>query len=196
MPKLIQFSHSTRYVFSVIAIISMFGLAIAPMTRAEAPNPGDLANANQTVIVDGLTQEERAAKIDAFFGRWDLPLTGYGMDFVKAADAYGVDWRLVASIAFNESTGGKFMIKGTYNPFGWGHGKIKFKSFQDSIEKVTKHLSGQHPATSQYYAGKTLEQVLDAYNPPSVRHDYKKLVKGTMNKISATAVPVTLAVAK
>lgn len=196
MLKITQFSHSTRYAFSVIAIVSMIGLSIAPMTRAEAPNPSDLLDGTQTVLVDGLTQEERAAKIDAYFGKWNLPLAGHGMDFVKAADAYGVDWRLVASIAFNESTGGKFMIKGTYNPFGWGGGKIKFTSFQHSIEKVTEHLSGQNPATSKYYAGKTLEQVLDAYNPPSIRHDYKKLVKGTMTKIAATPVPTTLAIAK
>ncbi len=190
MNTTINFSYRSRFALSFAIIVSLFALSIAPMTQAEAPDPKDLLQ-TETMIVDGLTQAERAAKIDAFYKQWNLPLAGYGMAFVQAADTYNLDWKLLAAKGFIESTGGKFMIKGTYNPFGWGSGKIKFSSYEEAILKITEHLAGQNPATAKYYAGKTVDQIIDTYNPPSIRHDYKKLIKGTMSKISAMEIPTT-----
>lgn len=195
MPKTTIFNHISRSALSFAIIVSVLALSAAPMTQAEAPDPADLLQLQSQLVVDGLTQVERAAKIDAFYGQWNLPLKGQGLAMVQAADAYGLDWRLVASIGFIESTGGKFMIKGTYNAFGWGGGRIAFKSYDESISRITKHLAGLDDATDHYYAGKTLDQIIDTYNPPSVRHDYKKLIKGTMDKITAIQIPATVAVA-
>jgi hypothetical protein len=190
---------SIRSSTTIITILALLFASVAHTSMAEAPKQGDLlqSKTTSTTLVDGLTQEQRAAKIDAFFGQWNLPLTGQGMEFVQAADAYGLDWRLTAAIAFNESTAGKFECRPTkegvkkYNPFGWGSCKLMFKSYKDAITKVTQHLAGAHEATDHYYAGKTIPQILDAYNPPSIRHDYKKLVMGTMAKISAMPIPQT-----
>ena len=187
MNTTINFSYRSRFALSFAIIVSLLALSIAPMTQAEAPDPKNLVH-SQDIIVDGLTQVERAAKIDAFFGKWNLPLTGQGMAFVQAADAHSFDWKLVAAIGFIESTGGKFQIPGTNNAFGWGSGKIKFSSYEDAIMKITGHLSGTNEATAKYYAGKTLDGIIDTYNPPSIRHDYKKLIKGTMSKISAMEI--------
>jgi hypothetical protein len=195
MNTTINFSYRSRFALSFAIIVSLFALSIAPMTQAEAPDPKDLVH-SQNIIVDGLTQAERAAKIDAFYRQWNLPLTGYGMAFVQAADTYNLDWKLLAAKGFIESTGGKFMIKGTYNPFGWGSGKIKFSSYEDAILKITEHLAGQNPATAKYYAGKTVDGIIDTYNPPSIRHDYKKLIKGTMSKISAMEIQTATVLAQ
>jgi hypothetical protein len=143
-------------------------------------------------LVDGLTVEQRAAKIDAFYAKkGNLPLTGQGIMFVKYADKYDIDWRLVASKAYHESTAGKFACrKDKYNVFGWGSCRgEKFDSYEDAIETVSRNLGGHNPNTSYFYKGKSVDEIIDAYNPPSVRANYKKLIKGTMNAIAKTEVP-------
>lgn len=179
----------TRSGIALITIIAILFASIAHTSRAEAPMPGDLSKSAGDMIVDGLTVEQRAAKVDAFFAQWNLPLAGYGKDFVRSADAYGVDWRLVASIGFIESTGGKFACrKVTANAWGWHSCKSGFKDYPTAIESITRHLAGQNDSTDHYYAGKTVPQILDAYNPPTIRHNYKALVMGTMDKMSKMQV--------
>lgn len=145
-----------------------------PTARAEAPSD---------FIVDGMTQVERAQLIDDFFAsKGDLPLSGYGIVFVKAADEFSVDWRLVASIGFNESTGGKFACG--YNAFGWkGCDRKTFSSYEEAITTITRHLGGHDEKTDQYYKGKTVEQIVNMYNPPSANPKYLRHVLSTMDKI-------------
>jgi hypothetical protein len=116
-----------------------------------------------------------------------------GIAFVTYADKYGLDWRLVAAKGFIESTGAKFACKNDkFNAFGWGSCRgEKFDSFEDSIETVTRNLSGGNPNTARYYKDKTVDEIIDAYNPPSVRANYRKLVKGTMASIDKMEVTET-----
>lgn len=188
-----------RYIALIIISVMITLTLSAPFAYAEAP-VGDtfVANiidqVNQVVsgttpvdeLVDGLTVAERAAKIDAFFAsKGNLPLTGQGIVFVQMADKYGIDWKLLPAIGFLESTGGKFVpSKNRYNAFGWGSAKIKFESYTQAIETVSKNLGGHNPVTAQHYDDKTLDEIINAYNPPSVRADYNKIIKGTMAKIA------------
>lgn len=145
-------------------------------------------------LVDGLTVQQRAAKIDAFYTKkGNLPLTGQGIAFVTYADKYGLDWRLVAAKGFIESTGGKFACRNDeHNTFGWGSCRgEKFDSYEDAIETVTRNLSGNNPNTARYYKDKTVDEIIDAYNPPSVRANYRKLIKGTMASIDKMEVTET-----
>jgi hypothetical protein len=164
-------------------------------TQAEAPDPFASDAKMEEVLVDGLTVKERAAKIDAFYiSKGDLPLAGHGLAFVQAADKYGIDWRLVASIGYHESTGGKFACKKVkFSAFGWGSCKINFSSYEESIDVISKNLGGDNPNTARYYAGKTTKQIIDVYNPDHIRKDYDTLVLGTMEKIAKIDAPTILA---
>lgn len=122
-------------------------------------------------------RQEKAAKIDAYFGKYDLPLTGHGMQFVLTAEKYDLDPFLLPALAMRESTGGKFMRNN--NAFGWG--TAKFKDLDEAIEVVGSHLGGTQPTTAKYYADKPLEKVLYAYN--SVIPSYKTDIIGIMAKI-------------
>lgn len=130
-----------------------------------------------------LEREERAAKIDAYYARHDLPLEGYGMKMVLEAEKYGVDWRLAPALAMRETTGGKFACHN--NPYGWGSCKIKFESFDQAIETVIMNLGGHNPRTARYYKGKTVRGILETYNPPSVVPTYADEVLAIMNKIDS-----------
>lgn len=144
-------------------------------------------------LVDGLTVEQRAAKIDAFFTvKGNLPLAGQGVTFVTYADKYGIDWRLIPAKSFRETTGGKFACKkDRFNAFGWGSCRgEKFDSYEDAIETVTRNLSGNNPNTAYFYKGKSVDEIIDAYNPPSVApKNYKQQIKDTMAAISNIEAP-------
>jgi len=130
---------------------------------------------------------EKAAKIDAYYGRHKLPLTGYGMTMVLAAEKYGIDWNLIPAIAMRESTGGKFACYN--NPFGWGSCKIKFASYDDAIEAVAKNLGGANKRTASYYAGTSTATKLYYYNG-TVVPSYPSEVMKIMDRIDEMEVKV------
>jgi len=144
----------------------------------------------ETLSPEETLRLDKAAKIDAYFGRYNLPLEGYGMKFVLEAEKNGLDWRLLPSLAMAESTGCKFIINSTHNCFGWGGGKIKFTSFDQGIEVVAWNLGGNNPNTARYYKGKTTSQIIDKYNPPSVVASYNGKIHMIMGRIDATVAPV------
>lgn len=143
--------------------------------------------------------DSRAAKIDAYFAQWDLPLAGYGAAMVAAADEYNLDWRLLPALAKLETTGGKNLCKnpaGSFNAFGYGSCTIGFDSFEESFYAVAKTLSGNGEKTSALYKGKTIEQILEVYNPPGtpgITPDYHGKALKVMSDIEKMEVSATLA---
>lgn len=104
---------------------------------------------------------EKAGKIDLYFKERSMPLAGYGMKMVLAAEEHGLDWRLLPAIAVRESSGGKQACG--YNPFGWASCRIDFKSYGEAIETLARNLGGKNPRTAAYYSGST-EEKLHHYN--------------------------------
>jgi len=134
----------------------------------------------------------KAAAVDAYFDKYDMPLEGNGLKMVIEAEKNGLDWRLVAAIAVRESTGGKFACKrAAHNPFGWGSCKIGFKSNDDAIETVARNLGGNNPRTAYHYDNKTTLQILRAYNPPSVVPKYGEQVIKIMDTIGPMEIKLT-----
>ena len=139
-----------------------------------------------------LTPEEKersikAAKIDAYFAKYNMPLEGYGMKFVLEAENSGIDPYLVPAISVIESTGGKFSCKSVRNSFlGWGGCKIGFESIDLAIHTVSQHLGGHKDSTDQWYEGKTLTQILKRYN--SVIPTYSTKVTKVMDAMSSMEV--------
>jgi hypothetical protein len=133
-----------------------------------------------------LEREEKAAKIDAYFAKGDMPLEGFGMKMVLEAEKNDLDWRLIPAIAVRESTGGRHACKSvSYSAFGWGSCKISFKSYDHAIESLAHNLGGNNPKTARYYDNKSVKDILETYNPPSVVPTYAKEVMAIMNKIGA-----------
>ncbi len=127
--------------------------------------------------------DNRAQNIDEYFAKNDLPLAGHGETFVKVADKYNLDYRLLPAIAMRESTGGKQACPygNDANVFGWHSCKTKFSSYEESIDKVGAHLAGEIKSTKSYYGNKTVWKKLRTYN--SVIKPYPDQVIAIMNKI-------------
>lgn len=129
-------------------------------------------------------REDKASKIDTYFENHNMPLAGYGMEMVLAAERHDIDWRMIPAIAVRESTGGRNACKSvSFSPFGFGSCRISFKSYEDAIEVVAKNLGGDNPNTARHYDGKTDRGILQSYNPPSVIPRYADQVLAIMDKI-------------
>ena len=130
------------------------------------------------------TLKAQGDAIDAYFQKYDMPLEGTGLKMAEEAYKNDLDWRLVAAISVRESTGGKFACKKVKNSFlGWGSCKINFESKEQSIEVVSKNLGGNNPKTAHYYDNKTIKQILQKYNPPSIVEKYAEQVMKIMSDI-------------
>src|SRR5436309_1396373 len=70
--------------------------------------------------------------------------------FLSEADEHHLDWRLLPSLAFVESTGGKFALHN--NMFGWANGLTRFLTRREAIHEVAKAMA-EAPA----YKGKDLK---------------------------------------
>ncbi len=144
-----------------------------------------------------LARQAKARAIDDYFKEYDMPLHGMGEKMVLEAEKNGIDWRLLPAIAVIESTGGKFACKGaTHSFFGWGSCKINFKSKEQAIEIVAMNLGGNNPNTDHHYAGKTVKEILEAYNPPSIVPNYAKKVMKVMSVIGPEEIDTAITLAK
>ncbi len=92
-----------------------------------------------------LTKENdiRVKILRDYLNQYFSPLSANAKDFVEYADAFNLDWRLVASISGVESTFGKFIPNNSYNAWGWGvygNNVILFSSWREGIETVSRGL--------------------------------------------------------
>jgi Mannosyl-glycoprotein endo-beta-N-acetylglucosaminidase len=183
--------NSQKFIYSLFLVSST--LTTGSVQGAEQSTVDNQKGIIET-IVSTITQEieslspvkdTRADRIDAYFAKYDTPLAGQGKHFVVAADKNGIDWKLLPAIAMMESSGGQHEAK-KFNPFGWNCPKTcrhGFASYAEAILTVAENLGGNNQRTAKYYADKSVKQILETYNPPSVRPDYVPLVMGIMKKI-------------
>lgn len=109
---------------------------------------------------------DREAKLKAFFQKYHSPLENNTETFVKVADQYGIDYRLLPAISCLESGCGKQMPYQSYNPFGWGvygGNYISFANFDEAIEKVGEGLNKGYFSKG----ANTVEKIAPIYNPPN-----------------------------
>lgn len=121
-------------------------------------------------------QDPRMESLRNFFLKFECPAVEYTVAFLEAADHYQLDWRLLPSISYVESTGGKSARNN--NLFGWDSGRKQFPSPVASIQFVGYRL--RH---SDLYRHKNLDEVLAVYNPDAA---YAQKVKSVMRRIAPT----------
>jgi hypothetical protein len=102
------------------------------------------------------------------------PLAEYAEEFVKAADHYNIDYRIVAAISVIESGGGKHTFK-PHNAWGWGR-----KSFETWTEGIWTVSAG----ISKYYSrGLTTPRLIATYYCPPNAVKWAQNVTFVMNQI-------------
>jgi|SRR5215831_19312997 len=119
-------------------------------------------------------KDHRLERLRRFFQRAECPAQAYSQAFLEAADFYALDWRLLPSISFVESTGGKAAKKN--NLFGWDSGQAEF-----STPRAAIHMVGYRLTHSNLYRNKDTDEILATYNPNA---DYVDKVKQVMRSIA------------
>jgi len=124
----------------------------------------------------GCRRDSRLETLRRFFRKCGCPAGMYSSVFLEAADDYALDWRLLPSISYVETTGGKAARNN--NLFGWDSGRAHFPSLTLGIHAVAYHL-----AHSVLYRDKNLDGMLAAYNHSPA---YRQKVKSVMKRIAAS----------
>jgi hypothetical protein len=119
--------------------------------------------------------DPRLTPLRQFFYRAECPAAEYAVEFLAVADEFALDWRLLPSLSFVESTGGK--VSQNNNLFGWDSGRAHFSSPVAGIRAVGSYL-----AQSALYRSKSLDEILAIYNP---NRDYGQKVKSVMRRIAS-----------
>ncbi len=152
-----------KLITSGMFVVGMVSLPVAMSPRQATATPApDYRN------------DPRLETLRNFFHKADCPAERYAEAFLQAADSNSLDWRLLPSLSFVESTGGKNAQHN--NIFGWDSGRAHFPSPIAGIHAVGYHLSH-----SDRYRAKNLDKVLAVYNPIA---NYGRKVKSVMRQIS------------
>ena len=120
--------------------------------------------------------DPRLACLQDFFGQTGCPARKFSPIFLLVADVNKLDWRLLPSISFVESAGGKTALHNNF--FGWDCGRATFTSPIAAIHEVAHQLSH-----SRFYRHKKLEGILRTYNPDA---GYAPKVLAVMQSIAPT----------
>lgn len=89
------------------------------------------------------TEDTRVKVLKGFLASYNSPLEPSAAAFVKTADTYNIDWRLLVAISGVESTFGHQIPYNSYNAWGWGiygNNIILFASWDEAIETISKSL--------------------------------------------------------
>jgi len=127
------------------------------------------------------TSDPRLQMLRQFLEENGAPVAKHAEVFLKAADDYDLDWRLLPSISIIESSGGKHCKRN--NVFGWGNGEEAFPSVRAGIYAVAERL-----ANSKFYKNKDVEHILRTYNADS---EYPARVKRVMRNIGPVEIPIS-----
>ena len=114
------------------------------LTLLGGPENASYRSPIQKVAVVEQKEDQRIAKLEVALK--GTLLEGQESVFVEVADKYDFDYRLLSAIAFSESGLCDRFITSTCNCWGWGGGKIAFKSFEEAIRTIGFKL-----ATLPYY---------------------------------------------
>jgi hypothetical protein len=124
------------------------------------------------VLSADYNRDPRLDSLKKFFQKAACPALRYASAFLEAADIYDLDWRLLPSISYVESSGGKAAQNNNW--FGWG--QASFPSATAGIHEVGYQLSH-----SDLYRDKDVDAILATYNPSS---EYAAKVKLVMRQIA------------
>ena len=113
----------------------------------------------------------RLVRLERFFVHYNCPAPRHVTEYVKAADRYGLDYRLLPALSIRETQCGRQETGN--NRWGYHPGRQTFPSIEAGIDYVARQL-----AENPYYQGKTLSDKLFTYNPrPAYPDEVQRIMR-------------------
>lgn len=146
----------------LITFLTFFLLLIGSTGSVWADYQASVSSAKLNATITIAVPDERVATLKGYLEQYNSPLAPYAADFVKYADMYDIDYRLLPAISGVESTFGKQIPYGSYNGWGWGiYGKesLGFASWTDAIATISRGIREgylrDNPDTNPFVIGPT-----------------------------------------
>ena len=143
---------------------SDFNLISAPKSGAKVF--ASLPSSFPTVSGVVSASDARAELIRQYLASYNSPLEPHAEYLVAAADAHGLDYRLLTGIAQQESNLCKKIPPQSFNCWGWGihsAGSLGFSSFEEGIDIVSQGIKENY--IDKGYT--TIEDIMSKYTPLS-----------------------------
>lgn len=156
-----------RRTLLILSLVISFFIATPVLTAASLTNqnlPGS-ERAKEKIDTNPPIQPRHTLKIEAkvtkaesdyreqtlynFLTKRKSPLAVYTRDFIEIADKYNLDYRFLPAIAGLESSWGQALLQNSHNPFGWGGGRIYFKSFPEAFVAVAQGIRTRYVPTGK-----------------------------------------------
>jgi hypothetical protein len=102
--------------------------------------------------------DPRFLKLESFFRRYNCPAPQHILAYLRAADGFGLDYRLLPALSIRETQCGR--TERQNNRWGYKSGRQGFASIEAGIDYIAEQLSQARP-----YRDRTLRQKLFKYNP-------------------------------
>ncbi|HWY79743.1 MAG TPA: glucosaminidase domain-containing protein [Candidatus Sulfotelmatobacter sp.] len=153
-----------RRITLLLAVLTIF-TAISPQ-KALAYDPisdqSAVVAATQMIAPQTVGPDNRAVILRSYLEQYNSPLADHADTFIKEADTYNLDWRMVTAISGVESTFGEEIPPYSYNAWGYnvyGTTVRSFSSWDDGIALVSHDLRNiyinSRGATNIYQIGAT-----------------------------------------
>jgi hypothetical protein len=114
--------------------------------------------------------DSRIARLEKFFNVYHCPPPHHTSEYLRAADGFGLDYRLLPAVSIRETLCG--LAAKPQNNF-WGYHQENFPSIEAGINFLAYRLT-EHP----YYKGKSLQDKLFTYNPlPAYPEEVKRIMR-------------------
>ncbi|MEK7534689.1 MAG: hypothetical protein AAB600_05180 [Patescibacteria group bacterium] len=131
-----------KILVSLLIIFEILAISNLNIQKTYARQVSASANLQPSVSYGKLV-DSRVKVLKNFLEKYNAPFVPFAGEFIKSADVYNLDWKLVAAISGVESTFGKFIPYDSFNAWGWGvygNNVIYFSSWTEGIETVSKGL--------------------------------------------------------
>lgn len=123
----------------IILVAFLLAISITPSAHAEETQAPS-ARLTTDSSIEHQKSDIRVVALENIFKKYNSPLVTQAQTYVKYADKYNVDWKLLPAISGLESSFGVYLLPETHNAYGWGGGYIYFKDWEDGIDTINKSL--------------------------------------------------------
>jgi hypothetical protein len=131
------------------------GVALSAATVGDVPRGFILP-----IVIVKSDPDPRIARLERFFRNYHCQAPYHAVDYLRAADGYGLDYRLLPAVSIRETTCGLAEHQLQNNLWGYHPNDQSFPSIAAGIDFLARRLA-EHP----FYKGKSLKGKLFTYNP-------------------------------
>lgn len=96
--------------------------------------------------------DDRGKRLARFFASKNSPFVSDAEKFVQIADKYSLDYTLLPAITGVESSFGIHVPSGSFNPYGWNNGTMRFRDWVTSTEAVANGIRSRYARFGEVYA--------------------------------------------